>query len=79
MDIFEEVKKIIVEEINCAPEKVTPEARLKDDLGADSIDAVQIVMDLEDKFSISIDEDDATKILTVKDIVDYVTDLVKNK
>jgi acyl carrier protein len=79
MDIFEEVKKIIVEEINCAPEKVTPEASLKDDLGADSIDAVQIVMDLEDKFSISIDEDDATKILTVKDIVDYVTDLVKNK
>ncbi len=79
MDIFEEVKNIIVEEINCAPEKVRPEAKLKEDLGADSIDAVQIVMDLEDKFGISIDEDDATKIQTVKDIVDYVTGLVKNK
>ncbi len=79
MDIFEEVKNIIVEEINSAPEKVRPEAKLKEDLGADSIDAVQIVMDLEDKFGISIDEDDATKIQTVKDIVDYVTGLVKNK
>lgn len=79
MNVFEEVVKIITEEINCDASKITLESRLKEDLGADSIDAVQIIMDLEDKFDISIDEDDATKILTVKDIVDYVNKLVENK
>jgi len=77
MDVFESVKKIIVEELGCKPEKVTLDARLKEDLAADSIDAVQIIMDLEDTFNIQIDEDNAEAIKTVKDIVDYVQGLLK--
>ena len=72
MDVFEEVKKIIVSELNCKPEQVTPEANLRDDLGADSIDAVQIVMDIEDTFGITVDEDNAQSMLTVNSIVEYI-------
>ncbi|MCR5647332.1 MAG: acyl carrier protein [Acholeplasmatales bacterium] len=72
MDVFEEVKKIIVSELNCKPEQVTLDVNLRDDLGADSIDAVQIVMDIEDTFGITVDEDNAQSMLTVKNIVDYI-------
>ena len=72
MDVFEEVKKIIVSELNCKPEQVTLDENLKDDLGADSIDAVQIVMDIEDTFGITVDEDNAQSMLTVKNIVEYI-------
>ena len=72
MNVFEEVKKIIVSELNCKPEQVTGEANLRDDLGADSIDAVQIVMDIEDTFGITVDEDNAQSMLTVNSIVEYI-------
>ena len=72
MNVFEEVKKIIVSELNCKPEQVTLDVNLKDDLGADSIDAVQIVMDIEDTFGITVDEDNAQSLLTVKNIVEYI-------
>lgn len=77
LEIFEKVKKIILDEINCDKEKVTLEARLKEDLGADSIDAVQVIMDLEDTFEITIDEDEAQAIKTVSDIVNYVKKLLE--
>lgn len=77
MSVFDKVKEIIVEELNVDAEKVTLEASLKDDLGADSIDAVQIIMDLEDAFNIEIDTDNAEAISTVKNIVDYIEALVK--
>lgn len=77
MDVFNKVKEIIVEELNVEEDKVTLEASLKDDLGADSIDAVQIIMDLEDAFNIEIDTDNAEAISTVKNIVDYIEALVK--
>ena len=76
-EIFEKVKKIIIDELNCAPEKVTMEAKLKDDLGADSIDAVQIIMDLEDTFGVTIEEDNAEAIQTVGNLVEYVHTLIK--
>ncbi|MBQ7641720.1 MAG: acyl carrier protein [Acholeplasmatales bacterium] len=76
-EIFEKIKAIIIDELNCAPEKVTMEAKLKDDLGADSIDAVQIIMDLEDTFGITIEEDNAEAIQTVGNLVEYVQSLVK--
>ena len=76
MEVFNKVKEIIVEQLNCDPEKVTMEANLKDDLGADSIDAVQIIMDLEDNFDISIDDDNAQNIVTVGNIVDYIKTLI---
>ncbi len=76
-EIFEKIKAIIVDELNCSPDKVTMEAKLKDDLGADSIDAIQIIMDLEDTFGISIEEDNADAIQTVGNLVEYVQSLIK--
>lgn len=77
MSVFDKVKEIIIDELNVDADKVTLEANLKDDLGADSIDAVQIIMDLEDAFNIEIDTDNAEAISTVKNIVDYIESLVK--
>lgn len=70
--IFEKVKEIIVKELKVEEAKVTPEARLKDDLGADSIDAVEVIMSLEDEFGMSIDDDAAQNIKTVQDLVNYI-------
>lgn len=77
MSVFDKVKEIIIEELNVDASKVTLEANLKDDLSADSIDAVQIIMDLEDAFNIEIDTDNAEAISTVKNLVDYIEALVK--
>lgn len=77
MSVFDKVKEIIIEELNVDAEKITLEASLKDDLGADSIDAVQIIMDLEDAFNIQIDTDNAEAISTVKNLVEYIEALVK--
>jgi acyl carrier protein len=77
MSVFEKVKEIILEELNVTADKVTLEANLKDDLGADSIDAVQIIMDLEDAFEIEIDTDNADAIATVGNLVDYIESLRK--
>lgn len=70
--VLEKVKQIIVNELNVDPEKVTLEASLKDDLGADSIDSVEVIMSLEDEFDISIDDDAAQNIKTVQDLVNYI-------
>ncbi len=70
--IFDEVKEIIVKELNVNPEKITLEASLAEDLGADSLDAVEVIMDLEDKYGITIDDETAKGIKTVKDLVDYI-------
>ena len=72
MDVFETVKKVIVDELSVDAKKVTLDAKLKEDLGADSIDAVQIIMDLEDAFGIEIDEDNAGSMETVGDVVKYI-------
>jgi acyl carrier protein len=77
MSVFEKVKEIILEELNVTADKVTLDANLKDDLGADSIDAVQIIMDLEDAFEIEIDTDNADAIATVGNLVDYIESLIK--
>lgn len=77
MDVFETVKKAIVDELSVDPKKVTLESKLKEDLGADSIDAVQIIMDLEDAFGIEIDEDNAGAMETVGDVVKYIESMKK--
>lgn len=69
---FEKVRDIIVETINCSEEIVTLEAKLKDDLDADSLDAVELNMALEEAFDISIADEDLASFVTVKDIVDYI-------
>ena len=73
MEIFDKVKEIIVKELKIDADKVKPEASLKDDLGADSIDAVEVIMSLEDEFNISISDDAAQNIKTVQDLVDYIS------
>ncbi|OEG00359.1 acyl carrier protein [Vulcanibacillus modesticaldus] len=71
-DIFERVKKIIVDRLDVEEEKITMEASFKDDLGADSLDIVELVMELEDEFDMEIDDEDAEKISTVGDAVEYI-------
>lgn len=77
MAVFDKVKEIIVKELKINPDKVTLEASLKDDLGADSLDAVEIVMDIEDEFGIEIDDTKAESIATVGDLVSYINELTK--
>lgn len=69
---FEKVKEVFVETINCDEDAVTMEASIKDDLGMDSLDAMELVMALEEAFSISIEEESLGSFVTVKDIVTYV-------
>ncbi len=70
--IFERIKEMIVEELNVPEEKITLEARLAEDLGADSIDAVELIMNIEDEFNVQVSDEDAQGIKTVGDLVKYV-------
>lgn len=71
-DTLERVTKIIVDRLGVEESKVTLEASFKDDLGADSLDVVELVMELEDEFDMEISDDDAEKIATVGDAVNYI-------
>ena len=70
--IEERVKKIIVEQLGVADDQVTPDASFVDDLGADSLDTVELVMALEEEFDVEIPDDQAENIATVKDAVGFV-------
>ncbi len=70
--VDEKVKKIIVEQLGVDGEDVTPDASFVDDLGADSLDTVELVMAFEEEFGIEIPDEDAEKILTVQNVVDYI-------
>ena len=72
MDIESKVKEIIVEQLGVAEEEVTSAASFIEDLGADSLDTVELVMALEEEFDIEISDDDAEKIATVKHAYDYI-------
>jgi acyl carrier protein len=71
-DIAERVKKIVVEHLGVEAEKVSESASFIDDLGADSLDTVELVMAFEEEFGIEIPDDAAEKILTVKDAIDFI-------
>ena len=72
-DTFERVKEIIIEQLSVdKPEEVIPEASFIDDLGADSLDQVELVMALEEEFDIEIPDEEAEKITTVQAVVDYI-------
>jgi acyl carrier protein len=71
-DTFEKVKKIIVEQLGVEESEVTPEASITDDLGADSLDQVELVMAFETEFNIDIPDEEAEKIKTVGDAVNKI-------
>ena len=75
--MFEKIKTIIANELGIDEEKVTLEARLSEDLGADSLDAVELIMAIEDEFDIEVNDEAAQTIQKVKDIVDYVEKVAK--
>ena len=70
--LFDEVKEVIVEQLNVSPDEVKPESRFVEDLGADSLDVVEMIMALEEKFELEIPDSEAEKIKTVQDVVDYI-------
>ncbi|MFH1454082.1 MAG: acyl carrier protein [Armatimonadota bacterium] len=74
MSVFERVKKIIIEQLGVDEEQVTSEASFTDDLGADSLDTVELVMALEQEFNMEIPDEDAEKIGTVSHAVKYIQD-----
>ena len=71
-EVFEKVKEIIVEQLGVAENAVTQEASFIDDLGADSLDIVELIMALEEEFDMEIPDTDAEKISTVNDVVEYI-------
>ena len=70
--IENKVKKIIIDQLDVTEDEVTPQASFVEDLGADSLDTVEMLMAFEEEFSIEIPDEDAEKIKTVKDAIDYI-------
>ncbi|MCL2331021.1 MAG: acyl carrier protein [Proteobacteria bacterium] len=77
MNTFDEVKKIVIEKLGVDGAKVTPNASFVNDLGADSLDTVEFVMEVESKFGITIPDEEAGKLVTVGDAVKYIDTHVK--
>jgi len=71
-DTFEEVKSVIAEELEVEEDQITMESMIVDDLGADSLDVVELIMRLEEKFDVEIPDEDAEKIQTVGDAVKFI-------
>ncbi len=72
MSVEEKVKEIIIEQLGVEASQVTPEAKFVDDLGADSLDTVELVMALEEEFGLEIPDEDAEKITSVGDAINYI-------
>jgi acyl carrier protein len=77
MALFDDVRNIIVEQLHVPPEKVTLEAKFIEDLGADSLDTVELIMAFEEKFNLQISEEEAQKLDTVGKAVAYLEDKAK--
>ena len=77
-EILAKIKDIVVEELGVAPEKVTEDARFIEDLGADSIGVMELVMKMEEEFDLKIPDEDIEKLRTVGDVIDYILEKVKS-
>lgn len=71
--VLEKVKAILVEELDVEEENINLESKIKDDLGADSLDLFELISKIEDELDVTIEEDDYSKLVTVGNIVDYIT------
>lgn len=72
MSVEDKVKKIIAEKLSVDLEEVVPDASFVDDLGADSLDLVELIMSMEEEFDIDISDEDAEKLVSVKDAIEYI-------
>lgn len=72
MSIEQKITDIIVEQLGVSADEVKPEASFVEDLGADSLDLTELIMAMEEEFGTEIDDEDAQKLLTVKDVIDYI-------
>lgn len=79
MSITEKVKKMIVDQLGVSESEVVPEAKFIDDLGADSLDIVELIMALEDEYGLEIPDEDAEKMETVGDAIKYIEERAANK
>ncbi len=77
MDTFEKVKKLVSDKLGVEGDKITEKSSFVDDLGADSLDLVDLVMALEDEFGIKVDDDKLEKFVTVGDVVEYINSVKK--
>jgi len=72
MALFDDIKEVVVEQLSVSPDEVKEDSKFVEDLGADSLDVVELVMALEEKFDIEIPDDEAEKIQTVADVINYI-------
>ncbi len=72
MSVEEKVKEIIVDQLGVSADEVKPESSFVEDLGADSLDLTELIMAMEEEFGLEIDDDEAQKLLSVKDVISYI-------
>lgn len=77
MAVFDEVKDVVVEQLSVAPDAVKMESKIIEDLGADSLDVVELVMALEEKSEVEIPDSEAEKLISISDVVNYIDGLKK--
>jgi acyl carrier protein len=77
MAVFDDVRDVVVEQLSVAPEAVKLESKIIEDLGADSLDVVELVMALEEKFEVEIPDSEAEKLISISDVVSYIEKLNK--
>ncbi|CZE47132.1 acyl carrier protein [Campylobacter geochelonis] len=75
MAVFEDVRDVVVEQLSVSPDAVKLESKIIEDLGADSLDVVELIMALEEKFEIEIPDSDAEKLISINDVVSYIEKL----
>lgn len=73
--VFERIKELIVEELNIPADQINLDSKIAEDLGADSIDAIELIMEVEEEFDIEIDDDTAMGIKTINDLVEVINNL----
>lgn len=77
MAVFDDVRDVVVEQLSVSPDSVKMESKIIEDLGADSLDVVELVMALEEKFNIEIPDSEAEKLIKIEDVVSYIENLEK--